>query len=193
MMSNPAVHSVTAAVSQRILGSSEPRMAIQAAAGAIPRENPSTRCASDGEALGEGVEHHDRQRQGRQFQAQRVQAARGQEEHGGPEHDESPGEPAREEPGGKMPRPGAGIAGVDIGVQDAVKRHGDRPRRDHRQDDPGQLDPQQFARESGVAPGQQRSGEREGEGEHGVLELDHFERQANSLKKLPQSATILVW
>ena len=47
MMSNPAVHSVTAAVSHRMRGSSEPRMAIQAAAGAIPSENPSTRCASE--------------------------------------------------------------------------------------------------------------------------------------------------
>ena len=47
MMSNPAVHSVTAAVSHRMRGSSEPRMAIQAAAGAMPSENPSTRCDSD--------------------------------------------------------------------------------------------------------------------------------------------------
>ena len=34
MMSNPAVHSVTAAVSHRMRGSSDPRMAIHAAAGA---------------------------------------------------------------------------------------------------------------------------------------------------------------
>ena len=47
MMSNPAVHSVTAAVSHKMRGSSEPRMAIQAAAGAIPSENPSTTCDSD--------------------------------------------------------------------------------------------------------------------------------------------------
>ena len=87
---------------------------------------------------------------------------------------------------------GAGIAGVDVGIQNTIKRHGDRARRDHGQDDPGQPDPQQVARESRLAPGQQRSGEREGEGEHGMLELDHFEREANSLKKLPQSVTILV-
>ncbi len=35
-MSKPAVQNVTAAVSQRIRGSSEPRTAIQAAAGAMP-------------------------------------------------------------------------------------------------------------------------------------------------------------
>ena len=46
-MSKPAVQKVTAAVSQRIRGSSEPRTAIQAAAGAMPSENPSTRCEKD--------------------------------------------------------------------------------------------------------------------------------------------------
>ena len=46
-MSKPAVQSVTAAVSHRIRGSSEPRIAIQAAAGAIPKANPSTRCEND--------------------------------------------------------------------------------------------------------------------------------------------------
>ena len=52
--------------------------------------------------------------------------------------------------------------GIDIGVQDAIERHGDRSRGDHRQYDPGQLSPEQLARESGIPPGQQRSGEREG-------------------------------
>ena len=47
MMSNPAVHKVTAAVSHKMRGSSEPRMAIHAAAGAIPSENPSTTCEND--------------------------------------------------------------------------------------------------------------------------------------------------
>ncbi len=43
MTSKPAVQKVTAAVSHRMRGSSEPRTAIQAAAGAIPRLKPSTR------------------------------------------------------------------------------------------------------------------------------------------------------
>ena len=42
-MSKPAVQNVTAAVSQRIRGSSDPRTAIQAAAGAMPSENPRIR------------------------------------------------------------------------------------------------------------------------------------------------------
>ncbi len=46
-MSNPAVQNVTAAVSQRMRGSSEPRMAIQAAAGAMPSENPRTTCENE--------------------------------------------------------------------------------------------------------------------------------------------------
>src|SRR5258706_3733316 len=47
MMSKPAVHNVTAAVSHKIRGSSAPRMAIHAAAGAMPSENPSTRCDNE--------------------------------------------------------------------------------------------------------------------------------------------------
>src|SRR6266487_2104856 len=46
-MSNPAVQKVTAAVSQRMRGSSVPAMAIHAAAGAIPSENPSTKWESE--------------------------------------------------------------------------------------------------------------------------------------------------
>ena len=47
MTSKPAVQKVTAAVSQRMRGSNAPRTAIQAAAGAIPRQNPSTRCEKE--------------------------------------------------------------------------------------------------------------------------------------------------
>ena len=47
MTSKPAVQKVTAAVSHRIRGSSEPRMAIHAAAGAMPSEKPRTRCEKD--------------------------------------------------------------------------------------------------------------------------------------------------
>src|ERR1035438_10397881 len=43
-MSNPAVQNVTAAVSQRIRKSSDPRTAIHADAGAIPSARPSTTC-----------------------------------------------------------------------------------------------------------------------------------------------------
>ena len=46
-MSKPAVQNVTAAVSHRMRGSSEPRTAIQAAAGAMPSANPSTRCENE--------------------------------------------------------------------------------------------------------------------------------------------------
>src|SRR5271163_4617888 len=42
MTSKPAVQAVTAAVSHRMRGSSEPRTAIHAATGAIPSANPST-------------------------------------------------------------------------------------------------------------------------------------------------------
>src|SRR5580698_3248056 len=44
MTSNPPTQNVTAAVSKRIRGSSDPRTAIQAAAGAIPKAKPRKRC-----------------------------------------------------------------------------------------------------------------------------------------------------
>src|SRR5436309_10865421 len=47
MMSKPAVQNVTAAVSHRMRGSSDPRMAIQAAAGAIPSAKPRTTCENE--------------------------------------------------------------------------------------------------------------------------------------------------
>src|SRR5215467_9672711 len=42
--SNPPTQKVTAAVRIKMRGSSEPRTAIHSAAGAIPRERPSSRC-----------------------------------------------------------------------------------------------------------------------------------------------------
>ena len=91
-MSNPAVHSVTAAVSHRMRGSSEPRMAIQAAAGRDPQRKSQHHVRERREALGERIKHQDRQRHGRQLQAQRIQFARGEDEHQRPDGDESPGE-----------------------------------------------------------------------------------------------------
>ena len=100
-----------------------------------------------------------------------------------PDRDESPGEPARKHARRQMPHLGPRIARVDVGVQHAVERHGDRSRRHHCHHDPAELRPQPFARKSVVAPGQQRSGERERQREHGVLELDHFERQPDAFEK----------
>src|SRR5437667_10252089 len=47
MISKPAVQNVTAAVSQRMRAPSDPRRAIQAAAGAMPNANPRTRCENE--------------------------------------------------------------------------------------------------------------------------------------------------
>ena len=47
MMSKPAVHSVTAAVSHRMRGSSEPRIGDPGRRGRDPEEKPSTRCEND--------------------------------------------------------------------------------------------------------------------------------------------------
>ena len=45
-----------------------------------------------------------------------------------------------------------------------------------------------FARESFIAPGEQRAGQRERQREDGMLELDHLERQQRVLEEFPQSS-----
>ncbi len=83
-MSKPAVQQVTAAVSQRMRGSSDPRTAIHAAAGAIPKLKPSTRCEKEVKRL-----VNDRKIRSREPAApaanKAVQLARGQKKqrHGG--------------------------------------------------------------------------------------------------------------
>src|SRR5580658_563265 len=47
MMSKPAVQNITAAVSHRMRGSSDPRTAIHAAAGAMPKERPRIKCEKE--------------------------------------------------------------------------------------------------------------------------------------------------
>ncbi len=80
-----------------------------------------------------------------------------------------------------MAEHGARIARVDIGVDEAVERHGRRARPDHRHHDPGDFAPEEIARKTALADRQQRAGQRKGQREEGVLELDHFEREAESI------------
>jgi serine/threonine protein phosphatase PrpC len=77
----------------------------------------------------------------------------------------------------------ARVARVDRRVHQAVERHGRRPRAHHGHHDPASSFPTPRARASaGMARnGQQRAGQRERQGENGVLELDHLERQAAGL------------
>ena len=191
MTSKPAVQKVTAAVSQRMRGSSEPRTAIHAAAGAMPRLKPQHQVRERGEPLGEGIEEDHGQRHRRQAQAQAVQLAGG-------EHEQRPKPPPRTPRRSRWPsRPAGrwrilvrGLRRVDIGVHQPVERHGRRARAHHGHDDPeaacrGRSPPAVAA----LAQGQQRAGQGERQGEDGVLELDHFERQAEAfpdhLERIP--------
>ena len=71
---------------------------------------------------------------------------------------------------------GTSIASVDIGVQNAVKRHGRRTRAHHCDHDPHEADRQVGDLEVCIAPGQQRSCQRKRKSKDRVLELDHIER-----------------
>ena len=66
-------------------------------------------------------------------------APRRQKKHQRSSRHESPGERAGQQSGRQMPRPRARIARVDIGVHQAVERHGGRPRAHHRDHDPQDL------------------------------------------------------
>ena len=80
----------------------------------------------------------------------------------------------------------AGIASVDFRVEQAIEGHGHGAGGHHGHHDAGQFDPHALAREAFVAPGQQRSGQGERQGEDGMLELDHFERQAKASQEAGQ-------
>src|SRR5581483_5588121 len=104
---------------------------------------------------------------------ERVELPRGEHEQGGGEHHEPADERRREEAGGQRARRGARVARVDRTVGEAVERHRSRARADHRDDDPEHRAPRWPAARS-----EEHAEEGEGEGEQGVLELDHLEHGA---------------
>src|SRR3712207_1648184 len=133
-------------------------------------------------AFGEGVEEYDGERDRRQPEAERIQRPRGEEEDGRGDHDESPCECPGEQAGRDVSRPGARVASVDRGVDDAVEGHRRRTGADHGDDDPEQLAPEIAGGETGLAKRQQRAGQREREREDRVLELDHVERHPEAFE-----------
>ena len=74
---------------------------------------------------------------------------------------------------------GAGIAAIEFEVGDAVHGHGGGARADHGDDDPEKLPP--GGKGAAGASGEQRADQREGQRENGVLELDHFEHDADAV------------
>lgn len=142
------------------------------------------------EAFGVAVEHHDGEGERREFQAQRVEGGGGGEEDEGPEGDEAPGEFRREQAGRQVAGFGAGVAGIDVGVEDSVERHRDGAGGDHGDDDEEKFREESLAGEVGLTPGEKGSGEREGEGEDGVLELDHVERVTDACEESGQTSIL---
>ena len=73
-----------------------------------------------------------------------------------------------------------GLRAVDGGIHQPVERHGGGARAHHGDHDPEQLAADFRRREAAFAESQQRPGQGERQGENRVLELDHFERQAQA-------------
>ena len=136
-----------------------------------------------GESFGERIEEEDGQGDRRQFQAQGIQFAGGKQEHQHRNRGKSPGEPRAQDSCRNVPHAGSRIARVDIGVEDSIERHGSRARADHRHHDPKQLESEPPRIKMALPECQQGAGKRERQGKHGVLELDHFERQPQPLPK----------
>lgn len=126
-----------------------------------------------GEAFEVAVAKEDGEDEGRQVEGEAIQIVSSDEE----DHDSKDGGtedgPARELAGGDGAVAGAGVGGVKVSVGPAVEGHGGGSGGDHGEDDPGEGAP------GGQAVGcEQGGGEGKGEGEDGVLPLDHFERDA---------------
>jgi hypothetical protein len=83
-----------------------------------------------------------------------------------------------------MARFRARIAAVNLVIKDAVEGHGCRTRTHHRDHDPQQFPGNIRSLESGLAPRQESSRQREGQCEHGMLEFDHLEREPGALEKV---------
>ena len=73
---SPPTQNVTAAVSSRMRGSSEPRTAIQAAAGAMPKRKSQNQMGPARKALGVGVEQNNGERHRGKLERETVQLRR---------------------------------------------------------------------------------------------------------------------
>jgi hypothetical protein len=149
--------------------SSEPRIAIHAAANEV---------RPGGEALGVRIKKQNRQRDGRKLQRQRIQLPRGEHQQRRRDQSEHPGEADGKLAFGQSAIGGAGIARVIFQVGDAVDGHGGGTRAYHGDDDPQNLAPSW--KRAASAGGEERPYQREGQGEDGVLELDHLEDDADA-------------
>ena len=144
------------------------------------------------ETLGKGIEEQNEKSERCELEGEGIELPGSEEKYRDGCHREEPRETGGERAGSESPLSGAGIFFVVAQVSDAVDGHGGAAGRNHGDDNPEELMPG-GPTVGGEARGEEGTGERERQGENGVLELDHFEREANALEKLRQSATILMW
>ncbi len=158
--------------------------------GAMPSERPEHQVREVREAFGVAVEHHDGEGERREFQAQRVEGGGGGEEDEGPEGDEAPGEFRREQAGRQ-------VADLVRGLRASMSASRTRLNAiaTERAATMAMTMKRSFVRsplagEVGLTPGEKGSGEREGEGEDGVLELDHVERVTDACEESGQTSIL---
>src|SRR5882672_8805698 len=136
---------------------------------------PEHEVAEGGEALGEGVAEGDGEGEGGEFEAQGVEHGGGQEEEADHDDGEGEGEADGESAGGDGAHPGAGVVGIEARIDGAVERHGGASGGDHGEEYPPELVPGGDAM-GGIERGDQGPGQ----GEEGVLDLDHLQDGADA-------------
>lgn len=135
------------------------------------------------EAFRKRIEENNCKRDRRKDEAQCPELPGSPEKNGRGSDCEAPCETNREQPRGQMPVRGAAVSGIDLSVQNAIKRHGGGACCDHRDDDPKETPLDAGDGEAAIAPRQQRASESERQRENGVLELDHVEREPQPFPK----------
>ena len=130
-MSNPAVQNVTAAVSQRMRGSSEPRIGDPGGRRRDPQGESQHQVRKRREALGERIEEHDCRAPpapaGNTAGSTRARRNRNTSDETTTKPQPKPRATATRQEDGAILR--ARIARVDIGIDKPVERHGRRARR----------------------------------------------------------------
>ncbi len=127
-----------------------------------------------GKPLAEGVEGEEEKHQRREVEAKGVEHPGGDQQRGQRDDHEQPRLSARDLAGGDVAAGGAGVLGVDAGVDDAVQPHRPGARSDHRHADPEDLP--QARRGSVFQRSQNHPHQGKGKGEDGVGELDHLQQ-----------------
>ena len=150
-------------------GSSDPRTAIHAAAGAMPKREAEKQMRPAREPLGIGIKQHNRQRHRRKPKRKPVQLRSRQHKNSAGDHNEGGDKSRGEQTNRQSARGRARIGRVNRSIGQPVERHRRRPRRNHGDDDPCQLMPRWAGRRAASIAPQRANGSAKIECSHLII------------------------